>query len=184
MIRLSNDDPMAEKIDEDVVATLLEAATAEINAAFEDGGLKLPLSYAPPVVTELCAILTRCRLYSRRPEGMEFPPAVLNACQAARQTLKDIAAGKLTLGAKGADEDTPDGNYIGGRAKTTAPYSLMQDFVDYAWTGGPTIRENLSSTSSAETISNFYTKSEVDALLAKNKEENNAAIAKAFGAAV
>lgn len=186
ILRLSNDDPEATEIDQDVVSALLESASAEIDAAFADGGIKLPLSNNPPAVVELCAILTRCRLYARRPEGYEIPDAVVNACKDARQTLKDIAAGKITLGAKGSEEETA-ANYIGGFAKTAAPYSLMQDFVDYAYAGMPSIRaatlitdskddtskddsgsDSGGSSTGGETmadLTNYYTKNETDNLL-------------------
>ena len=186
ILRLSNDDPEATEIDQDVVSALLESASAEIDAAFADGGIKLPLSNNPPAVVELCAILTRCRLYARRPEGYEIPDAVVNACKDARQTLKDIAAGKITLGAKGSEEETA-ANYIGGKAKTAAPYSLMQDFVDYTYAGMPSIRATQRTTTntdksdsgSSETanvdLSDYYNKNETDALL--NAKANTTALA-------
>ena len=136
IVLLSNDDPQGEEINADVVNALLKAASAEIDAALKDGGVKLPLKTTPPILTELCAVLTRCRLYARRPEGFDFPQAIANACTAARQTLKDIAAGKITLGIAADDEDLQNENYIGGFAKTAAPRSLMQPFVDYLTVSG------------------------------------------------
>lgn len=98
LLRLSADDPMATVPDAGVVAEMLAAASAEIDAALSDGGLLLP-DPVPPVIKHLCVALTRCRLYARRPEGMDFPEAVRRECDAARKMLASIAAGELRLGA-------------------------------------------------------------------------------------
>lgn len=88
---------MAAVPDEGVVAEMLAAASAEIDAALADGGLVLPVP-APAIIKHLCVSLTRCRLYARRPEGMDFPEAVRRECDAARKMLAAIAAGDLRLG--------------------------------------------------------------------------------------
>lgn len=97
LLRLSADDVMASGPDEAVVSEMLAAASAEIDAALADGGLVLPAP-APAIIKHLCVSLTRCRLYARRPEGMDFPDAVRRECDAARKTLAAIAAGDLRLG--------------------------------------------------------------------------------------
>ena len=98
LLRLSNDDPMATTPNEAVVGEMLAAASAEIDAALADGGLVLPTP-VPAIIKHLCVALTRCRLYARRPEGMDFPEAVRRECDAARKMLAAIAAGALRLGA-------------------------------------------------------------------------------------
>jgi phage gp36-like protein len=98
LLRLSADDPMATVPDAGVVAEMLAAASSEIDAALADGGLLLP-DPVPAVIKHLCVALTRCRLYARRPEGMDFPDAVRRECDAARKMLASIAAGELRLGA-------------------------------------------------------------------------------------
>lgn len=97
LLRLSADDPMATAPDMAVVGEMLAAASAEIDAALADGGLTLP-DPVPGIIKHLCVALTRCRLYARRPEGMDFPEAVRRECDAARKTLAEIAAGRLRLG--------------------------------------------------------------------------------------
>ena len=97
LLRLSNDDPMATVPNGAVVDEMLAAASAEIDAALADGGCVLPTP-VPAIIKHLCVTLTRCRLYARRPEGMDFPEAVKSECAAARKTLAAIAAGSLRLG--------------------------------------------------------------------------------------
>ena len=97
LLRLSADNPLATVADAAVLAEMLAAASAEIDAALADGGLTLPTP-APAIIKHLCVTLTRCRLYARRPEGMDFPEAVRRECDAARKTLAAIAAGDLRLG--------------------------------------------------------------------------------------
>lgn len=53
LLRLSADDPMATAPDAGVVAEMLAAASAEIDAALSDGGLPLP-DPVPPVI-KTCA---------------------------------------------------------------------------------------------------------------------------------
>ena len=89
---------MATVPDEGVVAEMLAAASAEIDAALADGGLVLPVP-VPAIIKHLCVALTRCRLYARRPEGVDLPEAVRRECDAARKMLAAIAAGELRLGA-------------------------------------------------------------------------------------
>jgi len=97
LLRLSADNPAATVPDAAVIGEMLAAATAEIDAALADGGLALP-SPVPAVLKHLCVTLARCRLYARRPEGMDMPDAVKGECVAARKTLAAIAAGSLRLG--------------------------------------------------------------------------------------
>jgi len=97
LLRLSADDALATVPDAVVLAEMLAAASAEIDAALADGGAVLPAP-VPAIIKHLCVTLTRCRLYARRPEGMDLPEAVKSECIAARKTLAQIAAGNLRLG--------------------------------------------------------------------------------------
>jgi len=98
LLRLSTDDPLAVVPDAAVVGEMLAAASAEIDAALSDGGASLPQP-VPAVIKHLCVSLTRCRLYARRPEGMDLPEAVRRECEAARKMLASIASGDVRLGA-------------------------------------------------------------------------------------
>lgn len=117
LLRLSNDDPMATVPDGAVLDEMLAAASSEIDAALADGGLVLPVP-VPAIIKHLCVALTRCRLYARRPEGMDFPEAVRRECDAARKTLAEIAAGRLRLGttapAGSAKAAAPGRVFVGG----------------------------------------------------------------------
>ena len=117
LLRLSADDPMATAPDAAVIGEMLAAASSEIDAALADGGLVLT-EPTPAIIKHLCVSLTRCRLYARRPEGMDFPEAVRRECDAARKTLAAIAAGDLRLGttqpAGSPKAATPGRVFVGG----------------------------------------------------------------------
>lgn len=117
LLRLSADNPLATVADAAVLAEMLAAASAEIDAALADGGLTLPTP-VPAIIKHLCVTLTRCRLYARRPEGMDFPEAVKRECDAARKMLAAIAAGDLRLGttapAGSPKATTPGRVFVGG----------------------------------------------------------------------
>lgn len=78
--------------DTDVVQRALDDASAEIDV-YLGQRYAVPLSTTPAIVTRLCADIARYRLYDDRPLD-----EVKARYEAANQLLRDIAAGKASIG--------------------------------------------------------------------------------------
>ncbi|HWO57681.1 MAG TPA: DUF1320 domain-containing protein [bacterium] len=103
--QLSSDDPHAAGPDWTVVEQAVAYAEELIDAHLR-GRYALPLATVPTVLRNLTIDLTRCWLYGRRPEGMDFPEAVRRGCDNAMKLLKSLADGTISLGLP-TGESTP-----------------------------------------------------------------------------
>lgn len=101
LIMLSSDDPMADAPDDAIVGRAVDQAEELIDAHLR-GRYTLPLAPVPGVLRDIAVNLARHWLYSRRPEGRDFPEAVTRTYKAGIGTLEAIRDGKVTLGASTA----------------------------------------------------------------------------------
>lgn len=96
LIQLSSDDPMASEPDYDVLEEARAYADAQIDARLRQR-YPLPLTSAPRELKDWALALARLWLYSRRPDGLELPPAVTGAAQEALKALDAVRDGKMSL---------------------------------------------------------------------------------------
>lgn len=97
LVQLSNDDPMADTINQAVVDEALRQAHELVDAHLR-GRYNLPLVPVPTVVKDMAVNLARHWLYARRPEGSELPDAVTRTYKAALKMLEQMRDGLLTIG--------------------------------------------------------------------------------------
>ena len=123
LIQLSADDPYAAAPDWQVVAESRAYADAQVDARLRQR-YPLPLASVPRELTDWSLALARHWLYSRRPEGQDLPPAVVDAYRDALKALDAVRDGKMSLAVEppGGDEvPIPDG----ARLQVVAPDRLF-----------------------------------------------------------
>lgn len=118
-IRQLTDRGRNHTVDTDLVDRKIASAQSEVDAYLR-GRIQLPFAddTVPPVIRELMLAITRYRLY------LDPTEAVAHQYQQATQRLRDIAAGKVVLGA-GVDHKP------GGRARIRAEDSPVADLAGY-----------------------------------------------------
>lgn len=109
------DDKDGLVVDEDVVNSLIEAADAIIDG-YCGTRYTVPLTPPTPFVSGLSRQITIYKLYARRREGM--PELRKEQYDDAIGRLKDVASGKITLGAEYKLAQGPDS---GDGVSFTAP---------------------------------------------------------------
>jgi phage gp36-like protein len=107
LIWLSNDDPQATTLHQDVITEAIRQAE-EMADAHLRGRYSLPLEPVPTVVKDVTVNLARHWLYARRPEGNELPDAVTRTYKSAVHLLEAIRDGKLTLGSTTTSQYVPE----------------------------------------------------------------------------
>jgi phage gp36-like protein len=120
LIQLSDDDPLAADPDWLVIAEARAYADAQVDARLRQR-YPLPLASVPREIKDWSLALARHWLYSRRPEGQDLPPAVVDAYRDALKALDAVRDGKMSL-------DTPAGTEAateGARLLVTAPARLF-----------------------------------------------------------
>lgn len=123
LIQLSADDPQAAAPDWAIVAEARAYADAQVDARLRQR-YPLPLASVPRELTDWSLALARHWLYSRRPEGQDLPPAVVDAYRDALKALDAVRDGKMSLAiaAPGGGE-TPVS--AGARLQVVAPDRLF-----------------------------------------------------------
>ncbi|MBP8290376.1 MAG: DUF1320 domain-containing protein [Chromatiaceae bacterium] len=123
LIQLSADDPQAAAPDWSIVAEARAYADAQVDARLRQR-YPLPLASVPRELTDWSLALARHWLYSRRPEGQDLPPAVVDAYRDALKALDAVRDGKMSLAsaAPGGGE-TPASE--GARLQVVAPDRLF-----------------------------------------------------------
>ena len=96
LIQLSADDPQAAAPDWAIVAEARAYADAQVDARLRQR-YPLPLASVPRELTDWSLALARHWLYSRRPEGQDLPPAVVDAYRDALKALDAVRDGKMSL---------------------------------------------------------------------------------------
>ncbi len=123
LIQLSADDPQAGAPDWAVVAEARAYADAQVDARLRQR-YPLPLASVPRELTDWSLALARHWLYSRRPEGQDLPPAVVDAYRDALKALDAVRDGKMSLAiAAPAGGETPAPE--AGRVIVSAPDRLF-----------------------------------------------------------
>jgi len=108
IIRLTDDESTGA-----VVASRVTAAITEADAVIEGylrGRYPVPLTPVPPVIAKLAADLAIHNLYQRR-FGLEMPDGLEKLQDTALKMLREIQAGKLSLGVEEADTPRQAGEY-------------------------------------------------------------------------
>jgi len=95
LVQLTDDDDTG-LVNEDVVATVLESASIEIDG-YLGGRYPLPLATPPAILGKYCVDIAGWLLYVRRDAGA--PPHWLERYKTAIAFLNKVAAGTLKLGA-------------------------------------------------------------------------------------
>ena len=121
LIQLSADDPQAGAPDWAVVAEARAYADAQVDARLRQR-YPLPLASVPRELTDWALALARHWLYSRRPEGQDLPPAVVDAYRDALKALDAVRDGKMSLAVTSGGE-TPASD--AGRVIVSAPDRLF-----------------------------------------------------------
>ncbi|MBF0481272.1 MAG: DUF1320 domain-containing protein [Desulfovibrionaceae bacterium] len=104
LIQLSDDSIPPSQVD-GVVLGAVVAEVGEIIDGHLRGRYTLPLAPLPPLLTSIACDLAAYKLWARRPETHGEPPkTVVKDEKDARQMLRMIQSGKLTLG----ERDSPD----------------------------------------------------------------------------
>ena len=99
LIWLTNDDPLAAEINVAVVEEAILQANEQVDAYLR-GRYNLPLDPVPTVIKSIVVHLARHWLYSRRPEGNDFPEAVTRTYKDGLKVLENIRDNKITIGSK------------------------------------------------------------------------------------
>jgi len=120
LIQLSADDPYAAAPDWQVVAEARAYADAQVDARLRQR-YPLPLASVPRELTDWSLALARHWLYSRRPEGQDLPPAVVDAYRDALKALDAVRDGKMSLDPPAGTEAATEG----ARLLVTAPARLF-----------------------------------------------------------
>ncbi|MBP6807026.1 MAG: DUF1320 domain-containing protein [Chromatiaceae bacterium] len=123
LIQLSADDPQAAAPDWAVVAEARAYADAQVNARLRQR-YALPLASVPRELKDWSLALSRHWLYSRRPDGQDLPPAVVDAYRDALKALDAVRDGKMSLAVEapgGGETPAPEG----ARLQVVAPDRLF-----------------------------------------------------------
>jgi phage gp36-like protein len=96
LTQLAADDPLAEAPDPLILAEARAYADAQVDARLRQR-YPLPLASVPRELTDWSLALARHWLYSRRPEGQDLPPAVVDAYRDALKALDAVRDGKMSL---------------------------------------------------------------------------------------
>ena len=123
LIQLSADDPYAAAPDWQVVAESRAYADAQIDARLRQR-YPLPLASVPREIKDWSLALSRHWLYSRRPEGQDLPPAVVDAYRDALKALDAVRDGRMSLAVAapgGGETPAPEG----ARLQVVAPDRLF-----------------------------------------------------------
>lgn len=113
LIELTDDAVPPSSVDTDVLDAEIAAAGEIVDGYLRDRYV-LPLDPVPGLVREITADLTAYRLWTRRPDANgEAPKNLERADSTARQLLREIQAGKVTLGvAAGQPDPAPHASSI------------------------------------------------------------------------
>ena len=122
LIQLSADDPQAEAPDPLILAEARAYADAQVDARLRQR-YPLPLASVPRELTDWSLALARHWLYSRRPEGQDLPPAVVDAYRDALKALDAVRDGKMSLAVAATGGETPAPE--GARLQVVAPERLF-----------------------------------------------------------
>ena len=121
LTQLAADDPLAEEPEPLILAEARAYADAQVDARLRQR-YPLPLASVPRELTDWSLALARHWLYSRRPEGQDLPPAVVDAYRDALKALDAVRDGKMSLAV--ASEDVPAASE-GARLHVVAPDRLF-----------------------------------------------------------
>lgn len=111
-------------------ADVLAAAIAEADAVVDlhvRGKYALPLSPVDPIITSIVCDLARRGLYGN---ATEVPESVLSADKAARDLLKSIARGEVSLAAAPASASGPAGS-LGVEIEGDAPFFTRDNLTGF-----------------------------------------------------
>jgi phage gp36-like protein len=97
LIALTQDDPLLQVVNLEVVKSAIKYASDKIDAAIR-GRYPLPLPVAVNLLKDIALDLVRHRLYSRRPDGDDLPDAVKEGKKSAETDLTKISRGEMSLG--------------------------------------------------------------------------------------
>lgn len=123
LTQLAADDPQAEAPDPLILAEARAYADAQVDARLRQR-YPLPLASVPRELTDWSLALARHWLYSRRPEGQDLPPAVVDAYRDALKALDAVRDGKMSLAVAapgGGETPAPEG----ARLQVVAPDRLF-----------------------------------------------------------
>lgn len=118
LIELTSDDPLALVPDTTVMAEAREFAQSQCDARLRQR-YTLPLASAPVELKHWSLALARWWLYTRRPDGPECPPAVLESKKDALDSLHAVRDAKMSL-----DVEQPNAADVpqeSGRLRVRAP---------------------------------------------------------------
>ena len=121
LTQLAADDPLAEEPEPMILAEARAYADAQVDARLRQR-YPLPLASVPRELTDWSLALARHWLYSRRPEGQDLPPAVVDAYRDALKALDAVRDGKMSLAV--TSEDVPAASE-GARLHVVAPDRLF-----------------------------------------------------------
>ena len=123
LTQLAADDPLAEEPEPLILAEARAYADAQVDARLRQR-YPLPLASVPRELTDWSLALARHWLYSRRPEGQDLPPAVVDAYRDALKALDAVRDGKISLAVAapgGGETPAPEG----ARLQVVAPDRLF-----------------------------------------------------------
>ena len=123
LTQLAADDPLAEEPEPLILAEARAYADAQVDARLRQR-YPLPLASVPRELTDWSLALARHWLYSRRPEGQDLPPAVVDAYRDALKALDAVRDGKMSLAVAatgGGETPAPEG----ARLQVVAPDRLF-----------------------------------------------------------
>ena len=128
-LELTCDDPynMPEEPDMAIIDAALLSAQ-ELIDGYLRGRYTLPLAETPTIVRDLARVISRYRLYERRPES-GMPETVAETWKNAVRTLEQIRAGRITLGLPQDATPVPEP----GEHRMYAPRKLMDDSMSKAY---------------------------------------------------
>lgn len=119
LAQLSQADPDSDTPNDDVVATWIEDAEAEVDT-YLGARYPLPLTTGiPAIVTRLTARIVRYRAYTSRPGQVDA--WLTTDYEGALKTLEAIASGKLSIGLTAAGATTEPGPKSPIRTGSSAP---------------------------------------------------------------
>ncbi|SUA58101.1 gp436 family protein [Oligella urethralis] len=116
LVWLSNDDHDATEPNVAIVQESIRQATEQVNAYIRNR-YTLPLEPIPTLVKDITVNLARHWLYSRRPEGHDFPEAVTRTYKDALALLAMIRDNKVSLGIRNDEADAPEPGAMKVKAK-------------------------------------------------------------------
>ena len=96
LIQLTNDEPRATEPDDRVVNAAIDYS-CELVDGYMRGRYEMPLSHVPSILPNLCVVLARHWLHSRRINRADFPKPLQVAYENAIKVLENIRDGKIHL---------------------------------------------------------------------------------------